>query len=100
MNLAAKKEGITKLVEKLTKSNDREDNLKKELANDRATLERIDDMVNDGDTLPNDIVYTSFTDWRDAVEKQITSGERSIQRISEQKIEVEALQYYVDNATE
>ncbi|MGL4403043.1 MAG: hypothetical protein ACRCTS_04920 [Fusobacteriaceae bacterium] len=100
MELAAKKEMIEKLVEKLEKSNEREASVKRELANDCAALERIDGMVDDGEPLPPDFAYPGFLEWRDAVEKQIATGEKSLVNISEQRIEIEALRYYLDNITE
>ncbi|MGL4253787.1 MAG: hypothetical protein ACRCU6_04120 [Fusobacteriaceae bacterium] len=100
MELAAKKEAITKLVEKLEKSNEREPSVKRELANDRAALERIDDMVDNGDPLPPGFAYDGFIEWRDAVEKQIATGEKSLLNISEQRIEIEALKFYLDNVAE
>lgn len=100
MNLVAKKEAIGKLVERLMKSNEREDGLKRELANDRATLERIDDMVDNGDLLPEDCAYDTFIHWREAMEKQVNTGEKSIHKIMDQKLEVEALQFYLDNVAE
>ncbi|MGL4403578.1 MAG: hypothetical protein ACRCTS_07650 [Fusobacteriaceae bacterium] len=100
MDLAAKKEAITKLVEKLEKSNEREPSVRRELANDRAALERIDDMVDNGDPLPPGFAYDGFIEWRDAVEKQIATSEKSLLNIAEQRIEIEALRYYLDNITE
>ncbi len=100
MDLAAKKEMIEKLVEKLEKSNEREPSVRRELANDSAALERIDDMVDNGDPLPPDFAYPGFMEWRDAVEKQIATGEKSLLNIAEQRIEIEALRYYLDNITE
>ncbi|MGL5963040.1 MAG: hypothetical protein ACRCZ9_07105 [Fusobacteriaceae bacterium] len=100
MDLAAKKEMIEKLVEKLEKSNDREASLRRELANDSAALERIDDMVSNGDPLPSDFAYLGFIEWREAVEKQIGTSEKSLLNIAEQRIEVEALKFYLENVTE
>lgn len=97
MTVDEKKLLIQGMVEKLSKSNERESTLRKELADDRLTLERVEEMQLAADPIPVDSTYESYEAWIASIEKEISRGENSIANIQEQKVEVEALQYYLDN---
>lgn len=99
MTIEEKKIKVTKFIDNLDKDLEREPNTKRELANDRATLEGIDDMVNEGANFPSDCPFDSYEDWRTAVEKEITTSEKNLQRVQEQKLEKDFYQFYLDNVS-
>ncbi|MGL5123849.1 MAG: hypothetical protein ACRC6K_06795 [Fusobacteriaceae bacterium] len=90
---------IKSLVEKFTKSIERELGVKKEISDDKATLEQIQEMNNSALAMPSDSGYVSYEEWITSINKEITSGINSLAKIGEQKVEIEALQYYLDNTT-
>lgn len=97
MNSGDKKLIIMAMVEKLTKSNKRELALKKELADDNLTFSKVKEMSEAATELPLDCGYENYTEWLEGIEKEISTGIGSLARVEEQKVEVEALQYYIDN---
>ena len=97
MDLDNKKIVINGMIEKLTKSNLRELALKKELADDNLTFLKVTEMSEGGIELPLDCGYENYEEWLEEIEKEINTGIGSLSRVDEQKVEVEALQYYVDN---
>ncbi len=97
MDLDNKKIIITAMIEKLTKSNKRELGLKKELADDNLTFLKVTEMSENSAELPVDCGYENYPEWLDGIEKEINTGIGSLAKVDEQKIEVEALQYYIDN---
>ena len=97
MTLDEKKLKVQEFIDKLQKDNEGEDRVKRELANDRATLEAIDGMVDNGEPMPPNCPYPSYVEWRDVVEKQIGTSEKNLMRFSEQKLEIEFYQFYLDN---
>lgn len=97
MTVEDKKGAVQKMINTLTKSNERESNLRKELSDDAMTLRGVQEMILNGDPVPLDCGYETLEDWEASIEKEIASGNKSLANIEEQKIEVEALQYYVDN---
>lgn len=97
MTVDEKKGAVQLMINALTKSNERESNLKKELSDDTMTLRGVQEMILNGDPVPLDCGYDTLEAWEASIEKEITSSNKSLANIEEQKIEVEALQYYVDN---
>lgn len=95
-----KKDLIQGLIDKMTKSNEREVNLKKELSDDNLTLTKVQEMMDNNESLPIDSPYDSFEDWVSSIEKEIATSLKSLAKINEQKIHIEALQYYIDNFQE
>lgn len=92
------KEIITEVVEKQKKSVEREKNYKKELENDKALLAHIEELIGNGDTIPAESAYESYTAWKEAVEKQIKAGQSSLDRIDTEKAEIIAFEYFLANA--
>lgn len=90
---------IKSLVEKFTKSVERELGVKKEISDDKATLEQIQEMNSANTAIPTDSGYVSYEEWIASINKEITSGINSLAKIGEQKVEIEALQYYIDNTS-
>ncbi|MGL6098734.1 MAG: hypothetical protein ACRC0G_03805, partial [Fusobacteriaceae bacterium] len=97
MTIDEKKLKVQTFIDKLEKDNEGEDRVRRELANDSATLEAIDDMVNNGESLPSNSPYLGFIQWRELVEKQIGASEKNLLKFSEQKLEIEFYQFYLDN---
>ncbi|MGL4499208.1 MAG: hypothetical protein ACRCU2_09115 [Planktothrix sp.] len=97
MTIEEKKIRVQEFIDKLEKDNEREDGVRRELANDRATVEAIDGMVDNGEPFPPNSPYPSYIDWREIVEKQITASEKNLLKFSDQKIEIELYQFYLDN---
>lgn len=92
------KEIVTGQLEKLKKSIKREDNYFKEMENDRALLEHIEELMEQGGTIPAESPYESFAQWKETVEKQIKAGENSLKRIDTEKAEITAFEYFIANA--
>lgn len=88
-----KKERLTKYVETLTKAEKRKDAILKEIENDKSTLAHIDTLS----TLPSDSNYESLEKWKEAMNKQIARGEKSIETIEFKKVLIEAINYYLEN---
>lgn len=97
-NITETKEIITGQVEKLKKSVQREVNYFKEMENDKALLEHIEELMESGETIPAESPYESFAEWKEAVEKQIKAGESSLRRIDTEKAEIIAFEYFIANA--
>lgn len=92
------KEIITEVLEKQEKSVEREINYKKELENDKALLAHIEELVASGETIPDGNAYSSYTEWKEAIEKQIKAGQSSLDRIDTEKAEIIAFKYFLENA--
>lgn len=98
MELIMAKVIIEGVVEKTKKSIARESSYLKELADDSATLAYINQLQNDGEKLPVNSPYTSFTEWREKIEKDLKTGNTSLDRISVEKAELLAFEYFMENA--
>lgn len=96
MTITAKKEAAEKLREKLEKSNEKEPKGLREIANDTATRERVIQKKDNGDPLP--LGYTSYTEWLENIGKEITTSEKSLERIEDQKLMIEVLDFYLATA--
>lgn len=96
MTIDEKKVLIQGLVNSLVKSNGREENLKKELSDDKMTLKSVQEMIIKGDAVPVDCGYESLEAWKTTIEKETLAGIKSLANIEEQKIEVEALKFYIE----
>lgn len=88
------------VIIKTQKSIEREVSYLKELADDRATLSHIEKLQADGEPLPEGNPYGSFSEWKDAIEKEIKAGQNSLDRIEIEKAELMAFNYFVENAPE
>ncbi|MGL4499210.1 MAG: hypothetical protein ACRCU2_09125 [Planktothrix sp.] len=97
MTTAEKKIFIGTVIEKMEKSQEREFSVKKELANDEVALNRVLEMIRDGENLPSNSGYLSLDDWKKALEKQILTSNGSLQKLADERIEIEALKFYVEN---
>lgn len=96
MTIDEKKVLIQGLINSLVKSNGREENLKKELSDDKMTLKSVQEMIIKGDAVPVDCGYESLEEWKTTIEKETLAGIKSLANIEEQKIEVEALKFYIE----
>lgn len=99
-DLKETKEIVTGQLEKYKKSIEREKNYFKEIENDRALLEHIEELMEQGETIPAESPYESFADWKGTIEDQIKAGESSLKRIDTEKALIIALEYYITNATD
>lgn len=88
---------IQGLVDKFTKSNEREPAVKRELADDTMSLSKITEMITNGEPMPADSPYESLEAWEESISKEILTSQKSLAKIEEQKVEIEGLQYYLDN---
>ncbi|WP_432204671.1 hypothetical protein ACQ9ZF_07475 [Cetobacterium somerae] len=100
MTVGGAKAILNAVIEKTKKSIERLDTYEKELADDKATLAHINLLQDNGDPLPAGSPYESFTEWKDQIEKEIRNGENSLDRISIQKAELMAFEYFVETAPE
>lgn len=96
MTIDEKKVLIQGMVNSLVKSNGREENLKKELSDDKMTLKSVQEMIIKGDAVPVDCGYESLEAWKTTIEKETLAGIKSLANIEDQKIEVEALKFYIE----
>ncbi|MGL6024999.1 MAG: hypothetical protein ACRC0F_10330, partial [Cetobacterium sp.] len=88
------------VIEKTEKSIEKEKNYQRELTDDRSTLVQIQNLQDNGEILPSDCGYDSYTEWAEEIEKEIKTGENSIRRIEVEKAELMAFKYFVENAPE
>ena len=96
MTIEAKKETASKIKEKLEKANGKEPANFREMANDIATLERVAQKELAGDPVPTG--YDSYLHWTEEMEKQIDSKEKSLEKIDDQKLMIEVMDFYVATA--
>lgn len=100
MTVAGAKVALEGVIVKTEKSIEREVSYLKELADDKATLSHIEQMQADGEPLPSNNPYGSFSEWKEQVEKEIKTGQNSLDRIEVEKAELMAFKYFVENAPE
>ena len=100
MTIAGAKIALEGVIIKTEKSIEREVSYLKELADDKATLSHIEQMQADGEPLPSNNPYGSFSEWKEQVEKEIKTGQNSLDRIEVEKAELMAFKYFVENAPE
>lgn len=100
MTVVGAKIALEGVIIKTQKSIEKEVSYLKELADDKATLSHIEQMQNDGEPLPSNNPYGSFSEWRDAIEKEIKTGQNSLDRIEIEKAELMAFNYFMENAPE
>lgn len=100
MTVAGAKIALEGVIVKTEKSIEREVSYLKELADDKATLSHIEQMQADGEPLPSNNPYGSFSGWKEQVEKEIKTGQNSLDRIEVEKAELMAFKYFVENAPE
>ena len=51
-----------------------------------------------GESIPENNPYESYTEWKEAIEKEIKAGEASLKRIDTEKAEIIAFEYFLANA--
>lgn len=73
---------ILEQKEELENSVKRKLSLQMELENDKATLAYLQDLMDNGESLPPENPYGSFADWCDTIQKQIKTTENSLKNIS------------------
>ncbi|MGL4803773.1 MAG: hypothetical protein ACRC15_01180 [Cetobacterium sp.] len=100
LTIAGAKVALEGVIVKTEKSIEREVSYLKELADDKATLSHIEQMQADGEPLPANNPYGSFSEWKEQVEKEIKTGQNSLDRIEIEKAELMAFKYFVENAPE
>ncbi|MGL5574625.1 hypothetical protein [Cetobacterium sp.] len=100
MTVVGAKMALEGVIAKTQKSIEKEVAYLKELADDKATLSHIEQLQTDGEPLPTGNPYGSFSEWRDQVEKEIKTGQNSLDRIEIEKAELMAFNYFMENAPE
>lgn len=100
MTVVGAKIALEGVIAKTQKSIEKEVSYLKELADDKATLSYIEQLQTDGEPLPVGNPYGSFSEWRDQVEKEIKTGQNSLDRIEIEKAELMAFNYFMENAPE
>lgn len=98
MTNAEAKPIIVELVEKLKKGLEREPAVNKELADDKLTLEVLEQRKTDGTALPEGCPYETYDEWITQIAKEIKSSESSLGRLGIDKAEIVALEYFIANA--
>lgn len=98
-NLLIKKEIVSAIVERYNMSNKREPVIFKDLNNAIVTYEAVKKMKDDGEPLPANSPYESYTKWIADLEKSVASCEKSLEKIDEQKGALVALEYFIANAS-
>ena len=100
LTIAGAKVALEGVIVKTEKSIEREVSYLKELADDKATLSHIEQMQADGEPLPANNPYGSFSEWKEQVEKEIKTGQNSLDRKEIEKAELMAFNYFMENAPE
>ena len=100
MTIVKAKEVLETVIVKIQKSIEKEVSYLKELADDKATLSHIEQLQADNEALPEGNPYVSYLEWREQVEKEIKTGQNSLDRIEVEKAELMAFSYFMDNALE
>lgn len=100
MTVVGAKIALEGVIAKTEKSIEREVAYLKELADDKATLSYIEQLQADGEPLPDNNPYGSFSEWRDQIEKEIKTGQNSLDRIEIEKAELMAFNFFMENAPE
>lgn len=95
--LDVKKSIVMAMVEKLTNNIKREIALQRELADDHMAMRKVEEMKENVDPLPENCGYLDYVEWIKGLEKEIASEVGSLAKIQEQKVELEALQFYLEN---
>lgn len=72
----------------------------KEIADDKATLEFLNEKETAGEPMPDYSNYTDYTEWKETVQKEIDRSETTLENLEIRMIEVEAYKYYIDNYSE
>ena len=98
MSVAGAKVAIEGVIAKTEKSIEREVAYLKELADDKAAYSHIEQMQNDGESLPSNSPYGSFSEWKEQIEKEIKISQNSLDRIEVEKAELMAFNYFMQNA--
>lgn len=97
ISLDVKLKVVDELITQYKKSNERELTVRKELADDEITVKRVEEMIGNGEPLPENSPYDSLDAWLTSIKKEVKTGENSLVKILEQKIMVEALEFYLEN---
>lgn len=97
-DMKAAKEVVTGQLEKLKKSIERENSYLKEMEDDKAALTYVEQLMESGESIPENNPYESYTEWKEAIEKEIKAGEASLKRIDTEKAEIIAFEYFLANA--
>ncbi|MBC2850948.1 hypothetical protein H5J22_05785 [Cetobacterium sp. 8H] len=100
LTVSIAKNVLADVISKTKKSIEREDTFLKELMDDQATLAHIGRLELESEPLPVGCPYASYDEWRDQIEKEIKSSDNSINRISVEKAELMAFEYFVETAPE
>lgn len=75
----------------------KEKNLQRELADDKMSMSKAGELLILAEPIPENF---GFEDWGKAmekIEKEVAASTSALAKIEENKIEIEALQYYIDN---
>ena len=94
METVEKKALMEAYVAKLNKGILRELSVKKEIENDKVTVQYLEDKKAAGVAFDNP-VYDDYDSWIETVKKQIKKSENTLANIAFKKVEVEALRTYL-----
>ncbi|MGB6127641.1 MAG: hypothetical protein WBG30_02730 [Psychrilyobacter sp.] len=94
-----KKLMLSAKISRTQKTYEKKEAYLKEIADDRATLEFLNERETAGEPMPSYSNYSNYTEWKDTVKKEIERAETTISNLENRMIEVEAFQYYVDTYT-
>lgn len=87
-------------VARIIKNYEKKEAYLKEVADDKATLEFLNEKETAGEPMPDYSNYTDYTEWKETVQKEIDRAETTLENLEIRMIEKEAYQYYIDNYTE
>ncbi|WP_426710482.1 hypothetical protein [Cetobacterium sp. SF1] len=88
------------VIPKFEKSILREESVKMELADDERTLAAVMEDRDTGVEFPANGPYGSYAAWIDQLNKEIKTGNGSLERIEVMKAELLAAKFFLENATE
>lgn len=97
--LEIKKEIVVAIAERITNNLKRELALQKELADDKMAMSKVGELLQKADPLPENCGYEDYSQWITGLEKEIASSTGALAKIEEQKVELEALQFYLENVS-
>lgn len=95
-----KKIVLSENAARIIKTYEKKDAYLKELADDKATLEFLNEKETAGEPMPDYSNYTDYTEWKETVQKEVDRAETTLENLEIRMIEVEAYQYYIDNYTD
>lgn len=94
---AEKKILIEALITSFERSNKREGSIIRSRADKEVAIDKVYEMRDDGTPFPTDSGYESYEVWAHDLTKRTTTDSNSLNKIEEQKVMIEALEFYLEN---